>query len=44
MAVWAKLANGVSNAKSILRHLNGVLRNENINGEECIKTVKITLK
>ncbi len=40
MAVSKKLTNGVSNAKSILRHVNGVLRNENIKVEECIKLIK----
>ncbi len=34
MAVSAKLKNGVSNVKSILRSLNGVLRNENSKAEE----------
>ncbi len=40
MTVSAKLMNGVSNAKSILRCVNGVLRNENIKVKECIKCIK----
>ncbi len=44
MAVSAKLTSDVSNAKSILRRVNGVLRNKNTEVEECIKLIKITPK
>ncbi len=44
MTALAKLTNSVLNAKSILRRVNGVLRNENIKVEECIKAIKIAPK